>query len=281
MRTLCFAGCCAAALLLAASSAAAASDYGLTTTVPADCSDTTAVVVFGHGLGDTGKGWEPTLRVVHATYPHVCFVVPTARKMVTKLDPQNAVPAWYDVSGKEMSDDKLEGDVAGILASAMHYRTEVLAQLRRIGEGWDRVIVAGFSQGAVVALHAGLSLPAQCAGVVAIGGYLGAPAKLLATATRRSRNEPAAAAGGAKALSLDKKQFFAATPVLMIHGADDNVVPLSAAQKAVAKLRRVGVAAVELAEFAGLKHGMNDAAMTRFVDFIGEKLPVHYDSAEL
>jgi len=83
----------------------------------------------------------------------------------------------------------------------------------------SRTILSGFSQGAAMTLDVGLSLPLS--GLVALSGYL------------HPVSQPA---GG---------RF---PPVLLLHGSQDSVVPLSAAQKARDSLVALGVA-VQYQEF--------------------------------
>lgn len=76
----------------------------------------------------------------------------------------------------------------------------------------SRIILSGFSQGAAMTLDVGLSLP--LAGLVALSGYLHPVSELA------GRGFP---------------------PVLIVHGRQDSLVPLSAAQKARDSLVALGV----------------------------------------
>jgi phospholipase/carboxylesterase len=78
------------------------------------------------------------------------------------------------------------------------------------------LVLVGFSQGTMMALHVGLRRPRPLAGIVGYSGMLtGAPA------LRHSAiNKP---------------------PVLLVHGSADPVVPVAALHHAEAELRRLGV----------------------------------------
>jgi len=77
----------------------------------------------------------------------------------------------------------------------------------------DRLGLVGFSQGAMVALHVGMSRP-HCAGVVAYSGaFLDDPTEL-------KLGNP---------------------PVLVIHGADDQVLSSALSQAAEARLKMLGI----------------------------------------
>lgn len=100
--------------------------------------------------------------------------------------------AWYD-----LSDQKAQG-----LPESRKLLTEWLKSLESsTGVPVSRTILSGFSQGAAMTLDVGLSLP--LAGLVALSGYI------------HSASVPA---GG---------KF---PPVLLVHGRQDSVVPLTAAQ---------------------------------------------------
>ena len=75
-----------------------------------------------------------------------------------------------------------------------------------------RTILSGFSQGAAMTLDVGLNLP--LAGLVALSGYLHPVTEL------KNSSIP---------------------PVLLVHGRQDTVVPLSAAKKARDRLQTLGV----------------------------------------
>ncbi len=83
----------------------------------------------------------------------------------------------------------------------------------------SRTILSGFSQGAAMTLDVGLHLP--LAGLVALSGYLHPVTELTSSAI---------------------------PPILLVHGRQDAVVPLSAAQKARDSLLAMG-AKVQYQEF--------------------------------
>lgn len=110
---------------------------------------------------------------------------------------------WYDFER-----EKGQG-----LAESRKLLTDWLQSLESsTGVPLSRTILSGFSQGAAMTLDVGLSLP--LAGLVALSGYLHPVSELA------SRGFP---------------------PVLIVHGRQDSLVPLSAAQKARDSLVALGV----------------------------------------
>ena len=268
----------------------AASEYGATFWIPpldkdgTPAEECTAAVVWMHGLGDTGKGWQSHLRSIHAAFPHICFVLPTAPTRPVALNGGRPVTAWFDVAEDDIAAtlDGKDGDAAGVEASARFAANLVAQVARRIGEAPSRVIVAGFSQGAVIALHAGLRYPALAAadarqpldkatphgavgGVLAVGGFLAAQSTLLASATR----------GGGRGFAGD------VTRVLIVHGDADDVVPPGLGVHAATKLKKVGAKRLEHRSVAGMRHGLNDEGMRAVVTFIRETLPPDGERADL
>jgi phospholipase/carboxylesterase len=106
--------------------------------------------------------------------------------------------AWYDIAGLDRHSPE---DEAGIRESAAAVQALVAREQSR-GIAPDRIVLAGFSQGGAVALHAGLRTPQRLGGLIALSTYLPLSSKL-------GEAHPANAA----------------VPVFMAHGTWDNVVP--------------------------------------------------------
>jgi phospholipase/carboxylesterase len=140
---------------------------------------------------------RPDLRV---TLPHA------PRRPVT-INMGMVMPAWYDIRTMERvpnreSEEDIETSAGQIEAALNH-------ELER-GVPPDRLVLAGFSQGAAMALHVGLRFPQQLAGIISLSGYV-----VL---------EEQAATGSSEANR--------STPIFMGHGTQDPVVPLDAGHAA-------------------------------------------------
>lgn len=108
----------------------------------------------------------------------------------------------------------------------------------RTGVPLERTILSGFSQGGAMTLDVGLELP--LAGIVCLSGYL-------------------------HTISGEKKDN-SFPPVLIVHGRQDTVVPLSAAVKARDTLSSMGVA-VQYQEF-NMGHEVTPAVLTLMRSFV-------------
>ena len=94
-----------------------------------------------------------------------------------------------------------------------------LAHEKSRGIAADRLVLAGFSQGGAIALHAGLRHTEPLAGILALSTYL----PLAETLDRESAD------------ANDR------VPVFMAHGTQDPVVPLALAESSRARLAARGI----------------------------------------
>jgi phospholipase/carboxylesterase len=118
---------------------------------------------------------------------------------------------WYNLQSR---------DDQGLTASRQQLTDWLKSLESRTGVPLSRTVLAGFSQGGAMALEVGLTLP--LAGLMCMSGYL------------HSKPTP-----------MQGKSF---PPVLIVHGRQDQMVPLSSAQSAREALKAVGVS-VEYQEF--------------------------------
>ena len=173
-----------------------------------------AVVIWLHGLGADGHDFEPIVPELHL--PHsmpVRFVFPHAPEMaVTAFGGQRA-RAWFDFdpAGGE--------DLPGLKKSASQIRDLIQNEIDD-GMPAERIVLAGFSQGGVMALHTGLHYPKRLAGILALSTFLAEGEKLATT----------------------KSQINAEIPILMCHGQHDAVLPMSLGKSSLLNLRAAGYA---------------------------------------
>ncbi len=156
-------------------------------------------VIWLHGLGADGHDFEGLVPELHlAAKAHIHFIFPNAPIQPVTINGGMSMRSWYDIL--EMSLER-RVDIDGIYQSAS--LIEPLIQ-REIDQGIPstNILLAGFSQGGVIALHAGLRHPQPLAGIVALSTYLPTVEQL--------KSERSAANN--------------ATPIFMAHGIIDSVV---------------------------------------------------------
>lgn len=169
-----------------------------------------------HGLGADGWDFVPIVRELRLpdTLP-LRFIFPHAPARAVTINNGMRMPAWYDL--KLMDDLARLPDEGGIRESQAAVE-RLIARERDRGIAPERIALAGFSQGGVIALQVGLRHAQRLAGIAALSTYLALEDSLDAEASPANR----------------------ATPIFMAHGTQDPVVPLKLAEAARAALTRRG-----------------------------------------
>lgn len=165
-------------------------------------------VIYLHGVGSSGAAMQPLADAVALAVPAHCPDGPEAF---------NQGRQWFSIMG--VSEDNRPGRVAAALPAF----TDIVSSY---GDPRDSLLI-GFSQGAIMALHAvAAGLPA--AGVIALSGRLAGPVPPRA---------------GWPAITL-------------LHGSADPMMPPAVAQATEAWLRDAGADA-QLTIFEGLGHSVD------------------------
>ena len=158
-----------------------------------------ASVIWMHGLGDTGHGWSQAVPelALPATLA-VRFLFPHAPSMPVTINQGYVMPAWYDLRAADVN---ARADVAGVRASRDRIEALIAAERAR-GVAAKRIALAGFSQGGVIALYAGLRHRERLAGLIGLSTYLVDAESLPNEASPANRD----------------------VPILMAHGMQDPVI---------------------------------------------------------
>lgn len=176
---------------------------------------TKAVVVWLHGLGDSGHGFSPIVPELQIpASAGIRFIFPHAPERPVTINNGFRMRAWYDIKNLDLSH---RADEQGVRESALAVE-QLLEKLIAEGIAPEKIMLAGFSQGGVIALHLLPRLPYKLAGVMALSTYLAMPDKLATEVTDINKT----------------------TPVFIAHGTEDNVIPVSAGQQAFHTLKAAG-----------------------------------------
>lgn len=165
----------------------------------------TSSIIWLHGLGADGNDFVPIAQEL-ALPGAVRYVFPNAPAIPVTINRGYVMPAWYDIT---QSDIGKQADAAGIMQSTATLHALIDAEVAR-GIPAHRIVLAGFSQGGVIAYHAGLRYPHTLGGIMALSTYLPLT-DTLATA-RHPANQN--------------------TALFCAHGKADNVVPQALGQAA-------------------------------------------------
>ncbi len=172
-----------------------------------------ATVIWMHGLGADGYDFAdivPQLQLPE----DIKFIFPHAPVRPVTLNAGMKMRAWFDVY--ELGENaKL--DEEGIYA-AQQLIDELIDYEIAAGVPSGKIVLAGFSQGAAMALHCGLRYSKKLAGILALSGFL-----LLAD---RAADE----------INKANKRI----PILMMHGTVDDIVPLKFGQRSRELLHNFG-----------------------------------------
>jgi phospholipase/carboxylesterase len=159
----------------------------------------TAAVILLHGLGANGHdfaGLVPELDLKGCQ--GIRFVFPHAPSIPVTVNAGYAMPAWYDIRGTDLISEQ---DAAGIQRSELAVLGLIAHEIAR-GIPSERIVLAGFSQGAAMTLHTALRVPYALAGIMALSGYLPLADRLV----------------------IERSPANIQTPVFMAHGRHDTVV---------------------------------------------------------
>jgi phospholipase/carboxylesterase len=149
--------------------------------------DPAASIIWLHGLGADGNDFVPIVPELRLPPTlAVRFVFPHAPVRRVTINNGAAMRAWYDISTADLNN---RADIAGVLQSQGDVESLIAREASR-GIASSRIVLAGFSQGGVIALHTALRHPQRLAGIVALSTYLVLADKLPEQASAANRDIP-------------------------------------------------------------------------------------------
>lgn len=153
-----------------------------------------ACMILLHGLGASGDDLFP----LASEFGGLRVVCPNAPIRAVTLNGGWKMRAWYDIRGLNFEDRQ---DDKGVKESQAFIENLLAAEKAR-GFAANKIFLAGFSQGAAMAVYTGLRHGETLGGVIALSGYLLFGDSLVVEATTTNRQ----------------------TPIFQAHGAYDTVV---------------------------------------------------------
>ena len=160
-----------------------------------------ATVSWLHGLGDSGNGFAPIVPELHLPENHgIRFLFPHAPVRPITINNGMSMRAWYDIKTLDFNS---RADVVGVEQSAAQVQQLIDDEIAA-GIPSDKIVIAGFSQGGVIAYHLATRGKSTFAGVMTLSTYMCEADKLAAEKTSANSN----------------------TPFLVCHGQQDDVVPM-------------------------------------------------------
>ena len=163
-------------------------------------------VIWLHGLGADGSDFVPIVPELQlpADMP-LRFIFPNAREIPITINNGYVMRAWYDIVSMNIDQ---RADHQGIITSVESVNRLIEKEIER-GIPAEKIVVGGFSQGAVIALSTGLQYPQRLGGILALSGYLPHPEHVFTHASKTNQS----------------------IPIFLAHGTQDPVVPYILGEK--------------------------------------------------
>ena len=170
-------------------------------------------VIWLHGLGADGHDFEPIIPELRLPGTlSLRFVFPHAPVRPVTLNSGMAMRAWYDIFSLDRGGPV---DKAGINDSSTILEALIERETER-GIDPDKIVVAGFSQGGVIAINTVLRSSTRFAGLLALSTWLALPA------------------------AAEKHGADTSIPVFMAHGRFDPMIPMQFGRQSADKLVEAG-----------------------------------------
>ncbi len=200
-------------------------------------------VIWLHGLGADGNDFA-SIVPQFGLWPHrpVRFVFPNAPSRPITINNGYVMPGWYDITSVTKIDGHL--DRAGIDDSVNAIKLLIEREEKK-GIPSNKIVLAGFSQGALIAMMTGLHYDKPLGGILALSGYFPFSATEL--------TEIASPAN-------------ASIPIFIGHGKEDTVVPYFLSQMTFDLLKNQGYS-VGLHSYA-MAHSVNAAEVNDIADWL-------------
>jgi phospholipase/carboxylesterase len=147
----------------------------------------TSAVIWLHGLGADGNDFVPIVKEMRLPGAlAIRFVFPHAPVRPVTLNNGFRMRAWYDLAAGDVT---TRADLAGVRSSQVRIEALISREKAR-GIKARRIVLAGFSQGGVVALYTGVRHTERLAGIVALSTYVVSPEALKSDGAPSNRDVP-------------------------------------------------------------------------------------------
>ena len=196
------------------------------------------MVILLHGVGSSGNDFSNLVTYWQQSLPDVTFVAPNGTQ---RFDMGGAGFQWFSVNG--VTEANRAERIAQARAAFDAHLQAIFSQ-HGVDPSRDSLILAGFSQGGIMALDMLVSDRLPLRGVIAFSARLSSP-------------EPFSPAPESEAL--------------IIHGKADPVIPWHEGERAAARLDALGVAVTSHFE-EGIPHTLSQQGVDLAQNFIARRL---------
>ena len=207
---------------------------------PARSGSARSLVVLLHGYGASGDDLIELADMMAPALPATAFASPHAVERFPHPAAGGAYQ-WFPLTARDP-----EEYIAGTRSAAPALEAFLDAELARHGLPPERLALVGFSQGTMMALHVGLRRAVAPAAIVGLSGVI----------------------AGAEALP---KEIRSRPPAMLVHGADDEVIPVGAIHLTREAIAAAGVR-VDWHVCEGLGHGIDNGVLDMTARFLAGHL---------
>ena len=195
------------------------------------------LVVFLHGYGADGKDLIDLAKPFGMALPNASFISPDAPHSCA-MSPQGR--QWFPI----------EEIPKGAIKASLSLLDLIESEAKKLNLSFKDVILIGFSQGAMMSMQCLLINQKQLCAIIGYSGAL------------RQENIDAA-----NDQILNGKHKFSDTPILLVHGEQDEVVPFQSLERSKNLLNNIGFSVQSLSR-QNLAHGIDPEGISKGMDFL-------------
>ena len=204
---------------------------------PAAGGNANKLVVFLHGYGADGKDLIDLANPFGMALPNASFISPDAPQPCS-MSPQGR--QWFPI----------EEIPEGAIKASLGLLDLIENEAKKLNLTFKDVILIGFSQGAMMSMQCLLINHEKLGAIIGYSGAL------------REENIDAA-----NDKILNGRHKFSDTPILLVHGEQDEVVPFQSLERSKNLLNNIGFSVQTLSR-QNLAHGIDPEGISRGMDFL-------------
>ena len=212
-------------------------NYTIYRQIPAAGGNANKLVVFLHGYGADGKDLIDLAKPFGMALPNASFISPDAPHPCA-MSPQGR--QWFPIEEIPKGAIKASLGLLGLIDN----------EAKKLNLTFKDVILIGFSQGAMMSMQCLLINNEQLGAIIGYSGAL------------KEENIDAA-----NDQILNGKHKYSDTPILLVHGEKDEVVPFQSLEKSKNLLNKIGFNVQTLSR-QNLAHGIDPEGISKGMEFL-------------
>ena len=212
-------------------------NYNIYRQNPAAGGNANKLVVFLHGYGADGKDLIDLAKPFGMALPNASFISPDAPHPCA-MSPQGR--QWFPIEEIPM----------GAIKASLGLLDLIDNEAKKLNLTFKDVILIGFSQGAMMSMQCLLINNEQLGAIIGYSGAL------------KEENIDAA-----DDQILNGKHKYSDTPILLVHGEQDEVVPFQSLEKSKYLLNKIGFNVQTLSR-QNLAHGIDPEGISKGMEFL-------------